>query len=76
MEKDAFPNRPTPDKIRKELDEYGAWDEKELADDAENWERLVWLAAWNIYEDETPDCSAPVDPDADGPLPLGENCPG
>jgi hypothetical protein len=60
VEADNFRNRPTPDKIRAELKEYGAWDAAELADDAANWLRLVWSAAWNIAEDDAPDCSAPV----------------
>lgn len=38
------------DKIRDELREYGAWDEKELADDTENMERILWLAAGDIRE--------------------------
>ena len=41
VEADNFPNKPDPDKIRKELEEYGAWDETELADDEMNWIRLV-----------------------------------
>ena len=57
---DNFPNQPTADKIRAELGEYGAWDETELADDAANFRRLIWSAANNIAEDETPDCSAPI----------------
>lgn len=60
METDCFPNRPTPDKIRAELAEYGAWSDEELADDAANWRRIVWCAACNIAEDDAPDCSEPV----------------
>jgi hypothetical protein len=60
MKADNFANRPTPAKIRAELAEFGAWDDAELADDAANWLRLVWSAAWNIAEDDAPDCSAPV----------------
>ena len=41
-----------PDMIRKELKEYGAWDEEELMDDESNRERFVWLAAGDIVEDE------------------------
>lgn len=66
-ESDGFANRPTPDKIRAELKEYGAWDAEELSDDAANWLRLVWTAAWNIAEDEAPDCSEPVAPQASHP---------
>jgi hypothetical protein len=60
VEKDNFPNKPTPDKIREELKEYGAWDETELADDEMNWIRLIWCAACNISDDDKPDCSKPV----------------
>lgn len=60
VEKDAFPNAPTPDRIRAELQECGAWDETELADDEQNWKRLVWCAANNIAEEENPDCSDPL----------------
>ena len=56
-----WPERATPDAIRAELKEYGAWDETELADDAENWERLLWIAAHNIVDSDTPaDCSPSV----------------
>ena len=48
------------DKIRAELKEYGAWDEIELADDDANLRRLIWAAANNIAEDESPDFSEPV----------------
>lgn len=64
MEADNFTNRPTPEKIRAELAEFGAWDDAELADNAANWRRLVWSAAWNIAEDEAPDCSEPVNSSA------------
>lgn len=60
VESDAFPNAPTDDKIRAELDEYGAWDAEELADDDANWLRLVWIAAGNVAESEGPDCSDPI----------------
>jgi hypothetical protein len=40
-----------PDKIRDELREYGAWDDGELADEAENMARIVWIAASNIKEE-------------------------
>ena len=59
VEADGFTLRPTPEKIRAELAEQGAWDDAELADDAANWRRLVWCAAWNIFEDDVPDCSEP-----------------
>lgn len=38
------------DLIRAELREYGAWDVEELADDAANRERIVWIAAGNYAE--------------------------
>jgi hypothetical protein len=50
----------TPENIREELKEYGAWDAEQLADDEENLRRIVWIAAHNIAEDETPDCSEPL----------------
>lgn len=62
MLEDNFPNRPTPDSIRAELKEYGAWDAEERADDDANWSRLVWIAAWNIADSDEPDCSEPVKP--------------
>lgn len=60
VESDNFPNKPTPDKMRAELKEYGAWDEEELADDNQNWHRLVWCAANNIAEDDNQDFSEPT----------------
>ena len=60
IDADNFTNKPTADKIRAELKEYGAWDEAELADDALNFTRLVWIAAGNISDEEKPDCSEPV----------------
>jgi hypothetical protein len=43
----------TPEKLAAELKEYGAWDDEELADDAVNWNRIVWLAAGNIKEEQS-----------------------
>lgn len=40
-----------PEKIRAELKEYGAWDQTELADDAANRERIIWIAAGNIRDE-------------------------
>jgi hypothetical protein len=40
-----------PEDIAAELEEYGAWDEEELADEAQNLHRLVWIAAGNITEE-------------------------
>jgi hypothetical protein len=59
---DDFRNKPTPDSIRAELKEYGAWDSYELEDDEANWQRIVWIAAHNIAEEESPDSSNPVAP--------------
>ena len=33
-----------------ELAEYGAWDEKELADQQENLDRILWRACGDIVE--------------------------
>jgi hypothetical protein len=60
VESDGFPLRPTPDKIRAELKEYGAWTTEDLADDEANWQRLVWIAACNVAESDSPDCTAPI----------------
>ena len=59
--RNEWPERATPDAIRAELKEYGTWDETDLADDAANWERLLWCAAHNIAESDAPDCSPSVD---------------
>ena len=39
------------DSIRAELKEYGAWDSTELADDAQNRQRILWIAAGNIADE-------------------------
>lgn len=39
------------DDIRAELKEAGAWDDTELADDAQNRHRIVWQAACSIQEE-------------------------
>jgi hypothetical protein len=41
---DAWPA----DALRRELAEYGAWNDDELADDAENRARMLWLACGDI----------------------------
>lgn len=46
------PSHLTPEKLRAELKEYGAWDEGELADDAANWHRIIWIAAGRIQDEE------------------------
>ncbi len=56
-----FSKRATPDAIRAELKEYGAWDDDKLADDAANRERIVWIAAGNVADDNELDCSRAVD---------------
>jgi hypothetical protein len=42
----------TPDALRAELREYGAWDDAQLSDDDANWERIVWIAAGNLKEEK------------------------
>lgn len=39
-----------PEDLRHELKEYGAWDETELADHAQNLQRILWLAAGEIRD--------------------------
>ena len=39
-----------PDQVRAELAEYGAWNEEELQDHAENLQRVLWLAVCDIWE--------------------------
>jgi hypothetical protein len=39
-----------PLKLRSELHEYGAWDDKELADHTQNLQRILWMAAGEIVE--------------------------
>lgn len=41
----------SPDDIRSELENYGAWDDDELADDEANKQRILWIAGGNISED-------------------------
>jgi hypothetical protein len=36
--------------LQEELREYGAWDEKQLSNRADNEERIVWIAAGDITE--------------------------
>lgn len=51
-------HRATPEAMRAELKEYGAWDAGELADDYMNRIRLVWLAAGNISDEEHSSCAS------------------
>lgn len=39
-----------PEDIRLDLKGYGAWDETELADDAQNRARILWLAAGDVCD--------------------------
>ena len=41
----------SPDAIRAELKEYGAWDKEELKDDKQNRRRIIWCAACSIKEE-------------------------
>jgi hypothetical protein len=36
--------------VKRELREYGAWDDDELSDHAQNLQRLLWLAAGDIHD--------------------------
>ena len=40
-----------PEAIALELDEYGAWDAAELADNTANRQRILWIAACNILDE-------------------------
>lgn len=40
-----------PDKLRAELKEYGAWEEDELQDHADNCARMLWIICGNIQEE-------------------------
>lgn len=41
-----------PEQLRKELREYGAWDDEELKDHQTNLERILWIAAGNIQDEQ------------------------
>jgi hypothetical protein len=45
----------SPELLRAELREYGAWDDEELADHRANRERLLWLACGDLIDRETED---------------------
>ena len=45
-------NRLDPEKLVKELREYGAWDDTELSNHDENLNRIVWIAAGDIQEQD------------------------
>jgi hypothetical protein len=40
-----------PEQLRKELCEYGAWDDQQLAIHSDNLERILWIAAGNISDE-------------------------
>lgn len=40
----------SPDSVRRELSEYGAWSDDELSDHDENLQRILWIAACDINE--------------------------
>jgi len=42
----------SPEAIRKDLREFGAWDAEQLANDEENRARLLWGAACQIKEEK------------------------
>lgn len=42
----------SPDKLKAELKEYGAWEDLELDNHEDNIRRIIWLAAGNIQEEE------------------------
>ena len=42
----------TPEGIRRELRECGAWSPEELRDDEENRKRFLWVLAWNYHDSE------------------------
>ncbi len=39
-----------PDALRRELREYGAWDDNELLSHSDNLERILWIAAGDISD--------------------------
>ena len=41
-----------PEQLRKELREYGAWNEKELSNHSDNLMRILWIAAGNIQDEQ------------------------
>jgi hypothetical protein len=41
-----------PDDLIAELSEYGAWEDDDLQDHDTNIERIIWLGAWKIREEE------------------------
>lgn len=39
-----------PNHVRQALQECGAWDAQELADDAANLDRILWIACWDCFD--------------------------
>lgn len=39
-----------PETLRRELYEYGAWDDDELSDHDQNLQRILWIAAGDIVD--------------------------
>lgn len=39
------------DDLKKELSEYGAWSDEELSNHEDNLERILWIAAGNIVDE-------------------------
>lgn len=37
--------------VRSVLRDYGAWDEQELQDHKQNIQRLLWIAAWDLFDE-------------------------
>ena len=40
-----------PDQVRAELAGYGAWNDDDLQDHAQNLQRVLWLGVCNIWEE-------------------------
>ena len=40
-----------PEQVRLELAEYGAWNEEELQDHAQNLQRVLWCGVCDIWEE-------------------------
>lgn len=45
-------NKLNPEILKEELREYGAWDESELNNHADNLMRILWIASGDILENE------------------------
>ena len=40
-----------PEQVRAELAEYGAWNEEELQDHAQNLQRVLWIGVTDLWEE-------------------------